>query len=116
MLVSMKALLLHDLAPDGAAADALAGAGDEVVPCTHADEASAVAPSVSVPPAAWERAASSRERRLGRMARGSVRVQGDRIHVTLPAWASTSDIVRAHQVLSDAMPRATSIEVAVAPP
>lgn len=178
MLGPMKALLLHDLVPDGAAADVLQAAGHDVVRCSpttgrpfpcvgtsgrcpldgtvavavvvhdrpstdidpgeigavcalrddipivvagngaHSplrEVASAVAASVTDLAAACERAVEAREQRLGRMAGGPVRVRDGKVRATLPPWASSADVVRAHQILTEAVPRAASIDIAVAP-
>lgn len=174
----MKALLLHDLVPDGAVADALAAAGHDVVRCSPSgarqfpcvgltgrcpldgsvdvavvvhdrpstevdagevgaicalrdgipvvvagngahsplrEVASAVATSIDDVVPACERAIEARERRLGRMAGGQVRVDGGKVKATLPAWATTADVVRAHQVLTEAVPDAASVDIAVVP-
>jgi hypothetical protein len=78
--------------------------------------ATAVAPSVDDVVGACERAVAAREARLGRIAGGIVRVAGGQVRATLPSWASTADVVRAHQQLTEAVPTARSIDIAVSPP
>lgn len=172
----MKALLLHDIVPDGAAAAALGSAGHEVVRCSPSgtrsfpcrgitdrcpldgtvdvavvvhgkpttdvapgevgaicarrdgiplvvvgtgartplyELAAATAASLGDLPDACERVLAGKEARLGRAVGGTVRLAGGRVKVALPAWATTADVVRAHQYLTEAVPAARSIDVAI---
>ena len=174
----MKALLLHDIVPDGAVAHELREAGYEILRCSpvgsrpfpcvgvsgrcpldgtvdvavvvhdrpttdlapaevgaicaqrdgipivmagsgaHSplqEVATSVATSVHDVVAACERAVGAREARLGRTVGGHVRIRGGDVRATLPAWATTADVVRAHQQLSEELPNARTIDIAVTP-
>ena len=42
-------------------------------------------------------------------------MRAGKVRATLPSWATTADVVRAHQVLTGAVPDASSVDVAVQP-
>jgi hypothetical protein len=65
---------------------------------------------------ACERAVEARQQKLGRMVGGRVTVDRGKVQVDLPAWSSTADVVRAHQVLTGVLPGAVSIDVGTGSP